>query len=136
VCLHELARALRVVDDGFDLAAVAHDARVLEEPRDVPPRKARDFVELEVAEGRAEVRALREDGAPAQTRLKTFEAQLFEQPPVVAHRKSPFAIVVIEEFRRTAAPAAAVSAVGSLERVRRAHGRVSMTTVSPIAAAR
>src|SRR5262245_7905671 len=57
-------------------------------------------------EGRPEILALGQDRAPAQSGLKTFQTQFFEQPPIITHRTTPFMVVIIQKFRRGAAPAA------------------------------
>lgn len=117
----QFLRAPGVVDDRFDLAAVAHDACVGQQAGDVAVRVAGDAVEIEAMEGAAEVVALGEDGAPAQAGLEALQAQLFEQAPVVIYRKTPFGVVVGEELGRGAAPAAARLAVGAGNRL--AHRR-------------
>src|SRR6185503_8654932 len=118
--LHDLPRAFRVVDHRLDLAAMAHDAFVLEQPLDVARREARDAVEIEAVERGAEVLALGEDRPPAQTGLETLEAELLEQPAVVADREAPFGVVIVQELGRRAAPAAARLAIGTGDRC--AHG--------------
>src|SRR5690606_26063793 len=50
------------------------------------------------------VLALGADGAPAQPRLETLEAQLLEQPAIVGDRESPFGVMVVKELGRRAAP--------------------------------
>src|SRR5690606_36351138 len=103
---------LRVIDDGFDLAAMTDDPRVVEQPRDVAFGVARHTVEIEAMKGRAEVLALVEDGEPAQTRLKTLETQLLEQAAIVVDGESPFGIVITLVFGRGRAPRTAHFAVG------------------------
>ena len=51
----EFDGAPRVVDGGLDLAAVAHDPRVLEQSVDVPRLETRDLSDVETREGCAEV---------------------------------------------------------------------------------
>ena len=72
------------------------DAGVLQQALHVARAKARHHRGLEILEGAAEVVALAEDRDPAQARLKAFEADLLEQPPVVGDRPAPFVIVVVD----------------------------------------
>ena len=58
-------------------------------------------------EGRAEVLALGEDGAPAQSGLKTLQTQFLEQAMIITDRETPFGVVIAEELRCGTAPAAA-----------------------------
>src|SRR5689334_8428210 len=75
----QLAGTLRVVDHGFDLAAVAHDARIGKQVRDVPFVEVRDLAEVKALERPAKVLPFVEDRAPAQPRLESLEADLLEQ---------------------------------------------------------
>jgi hypothetical protein len=97
---------LRVVDEGLDLAPMADDAFILEQAIEIAPGEARDPVEIEIVEGGAEVFALGQDGAPAQSRLKALQTELLEQAAIIADRKTPFGVVISEELWRGAAPAA------------------------------
>src|SRR5262249_2621208 len=108
----KLLRAPRVVDDGLDLSPMANDALVLEQSSDVAPGEARNRIEIEVVEGCTKILALRQDGAPAQSRLKAFQAQFLEQTMIVTDRKASFGIVVAEKLRRGTAPAAAQCSTG------------------------
>src|SRR5262249_51643101 len=112
VLLRELARALRVVDGRLDLPAVPHDARIAEQPRDVARAEAGDALEREVREHLPEPRALPEDGQPREPRLEPLEADLLEEPPVLAHGEAPLAIVVGDVEQVGPAPRAARAAVG------------------------
>src|SRR4030095_4407909 len=99
-------------DNRFDLAAVTHDARVLEQPRHVAGRETGDFVDVEIGERGAKILALGEDGSPAQARLKSLETQFLEQTSIIRHREAPLLVVIGEELRRGRTPAAALLAVG------------------------
>src|SRR6185503_5878367 len=88
--LDQLERALGVVQRRLDLAAVAHDALVLQEPLDVALPEARHALEVEVGEGGAEVLALPEDRDPRESGLEPLQADLLVEAPVVALRKAPF----------------------------------------------
>src|SRR5690606_7297889 len=81
-----------------------HDPGVAEQALDVLLGEARHPIEIETMESGAEVLALGEDGAPAQPRLETLEAQLLEQPAIVGDRESPFGVMVVKELGRRAAP--------------------------------
>jgi len=65
--LDELPGLPRIIDDCLDLAAVTNDPFVLEQMRDISLGEARYSVEIEIMEGGAEILALGEDGAPAQS---------------------------------------------------------------------
>ncbi len=86
------------------------DAGVLEQALHIARAKTRHYRGLEILEGAAEVVALAEDRDPAQARLKAFEADLFEQPPVVGDRPAPFMIVVMEVQLVRAGPRASAFA--------------------------
>lgn len=90
----QVDRAARVVDRRFDLAAVAHDAGIAEEARDVALAEGRDPVEVEARKGGTEVLALAQDRQPRQAGLEALEADLLEQPDIVGDRTAPFAVVV------------------------------------------
>src|SRR5690606_31537839 len=101
-------RALRVVDGRFDLAAMADDAGIAEQPLDDARAHLRHARDLEAVEGLAEVLALSEDGEPAQPRLEPFETELFEQPCVGRDRPAPFLVVVADVNLLAPRPAAAM----------------------------
>ncbi len=78
---HALVRcqiSLGIRDRGFDLGAIADDAFVVHQPRDVAFGEARDARGIEIVEGFAEVFALSQDGDPGKPCLKTFERHLLE----------------------------------------------------------
>src|SRR5690606_7228449 len=52
--------------------------------------------------------------APAEPRLKALEAQLFEEPVIVADRKAPFVVVVLEKLGCRTAPATARLTIGAI----------------------
>ena len=68
--------------------------------------ETRNPVEIEIMEGRAEVLALGEDGAPAQSGLKTLQTQFLKQAMIITDRETPFGIVIVEKLRCGTAPAA------------------------------
>ena len=87
---------------------MADDALVLQQPIDVPRRKAADPLDVEPVKRLTEMLTLPQDRQPAQTRLKSLEADLLEQSRVIADRPPPFAIVVLDVERIGAAPPASL----------------------------
>src|SRR5581483_3032979 len=75
----ELLSPSGVVDNRFDLTAMADDTVILEQTVDVSPGKVSDLVKIEMMEGGAEVLPLCEDRPPAQSGLKSLQAQFLEQ---------------------------------------------------------
>ncbi len=104
---------------------MAHDPRVLHQSLDIAFVEAGNLVEIEAGERRAKIVALHQDGAPAETRLKALEAELFEQSPVIGNREAPFAIVIGDIIRRRRAPAATREAVGGREEGCHVEGKTS-----------
>jgi hypothetical protein len=95
---------------------MADDAFILEQAFDVALAKARYPVKIEIMERGAEVLALGQDGAPAQSGLKTLQTQFLEQAMIIADREAPFGIVIVEKLRCGAAPVAACFAIGTYYR--------------------
>jgi hypothetical protein len=93
--LLDLQEAAGVVDCGRDLEPVADDARVGQEPGDLP------FVEpghprgVEAGEGAAEILAFLKDGQPGQPGLESLEQEMLEDPAVVMDGDPPFHIVIM-----------------------------------------
>jgi hypothetical protein len=87
---------------------VANDAFVPQQPGDVARGEFRHAIDLEVRERAAEVLALPEDRQPAQAGLKTFEADLLEETPIIFDRLPPLTIVIVDVKRIGPAPPAAV----------------------------
>src|SRR5262249_31823621 len=83
-------RRVRVRDRRLDLAAVADDPRIAEEPLDVALAEPCDRVRIEAGEGGPEVLPLPQDRQPRKPGLETLEAQLLVEPALVVHRPSPF----------------------------------------------
>ena len=104
--------AFGVVDGRGDLACVANNAGVNHQPLNVRRIEARNLLSFEVREGAPKVLALVQDGQPAQTRLKTFEADFFKQPALVGDGEAPFGVVVPAVVGGGFAPPAAVGVVG------------------------
>src|SRR5262245_52634364 len=100
--------ALGVVDRRLDLAAMANDAFVAQQPADIASRVTRDAVDVEAGKRAAEVLPFPQDRDPAQARLKAFETDLLEQTRVVFHALTPFMIVILDVERIGPAPPAAL----------------------------
>ena len=96
-----------VRDRRVDLAAVAHDPGVVEQPQDVGVGELRDGDRVEGGEGRPERRTFAEDRQPGQAGLEGFEAEPLEQTVLVSNRPAPLLIVVVPIERVGQAPGAA-----------------------------
>jgi len=92
---------------------MADDAFVFEQAVNVALRETGYPVEIKIVECGAKVFAFGEDGAPAQSGLKTFQTQFLEQAMIVTDRETPFRIVIGEKLRCGTAPLAARFAVGT-----------------------
>jgi hypothetical protein len=86
---------------------MADNAFILEQTPEIALGEARYPVEIEIMERCAEVLALGEDGAPAQSGLKTLQTQFLEQATIITDRETPFGIVIAEKLRCGATPPAA-----------------------------
>src|SRR5262249_49373496 len=95
-----------VGDGALDLAAVADDARVAQEPPHVGGGETRDPRGVEGGEGRAITAPPGEDGRPAQPRLRAFQHEELEEPTVGSLRDAPLAIVIGDVGRATSPGAA------------------------------
>jgi hypothetical protein len=84
----------RVPDGALDLAAVADDPRIPQETCYGGGREARDPTRVESCERPAVPAPPPEHGGPAKPRLRPFEDEELEQPPVGAERNTPLAVVV------------------------------------------
>src|SRR5262249_23736850 len=96
-----------IVDGRFDLAAMADDAGIAEEPLDVPFAEARHLPGFEPGEGSAKILPFAEDRQPGKAGLESLEADLFEEPDVVVDRAAPFTVMIGAVVFRAAAPEAA-----------------------------
>lgn len=98
---------LRVLDRGSDLEAVTDDPRIRKELPDLGRTVTRHLHGIKTVKDLAVVFALLQNGKPTQARLRAFQDQELEEPPVLMHRHSPFPIVIRDIDRiRTAPPAA------------------------------
>jgi hypothetical protein len=73
-----------IVDRGFDLAAVADDPGVIQQPRDVRRAEGGDRLDLEVGEGPPEAVSLAQDREPGEARLESLQGEQLEQGAIVA----------------------------------------------------
>src|SRR5829696_1542890 len=105
---NQLERSLRIVGGRFDLAAMTDDAGILQQTAHVARAELRDQGGIEILEGLPEVLALAEDGDPAEPGLKSFEANLLEQPAIVGDRPPPLVIVIPDVQLVFARPPAAL----------------------------
>jgi hypothetical protein len=84
----------RVRDGRRDLEPVSHDARVREEPADVPGAVGCDPLRVEAVEGAAVSLALRKHDAPAEAGLRALERQQLEERSVVPLGHAPLGVVI------------------------------------------
>ena len=77
-----------------DLGAVAHDAGVVHQRRDLVGIVAGDDLGCEAVESGAEIFALAQDRDPRQPGLEAVENQLFVKRPVVVLRHAPLGVVI------------------------------------------
>ena len=91
----QLEHAPRVVDRRFDLAAMAHDAGIGEQPLDVGAPKRATRSASKSAKARRKASRLLRIVSQLRPGLEAFEAQLLEQPPVVRDREAPLVVVVV-----------------------------------------
>src|SRR5690348_16582457 len=104
--LAQRERGPGVGDRRLDLAPMADDPRVREQPLDVPFAEACDPLRLEAGEPAPERLALAEDRDPGEPGLEALEAEALVQPALVANRTSPL-LVVVREVERVVRPPAA-----------------------------
>ena len=90
-----IARA-SVVDRRSDLAVVAHDAGVAEQPLDVSLAEPCHRLDVEPGERCPEVVALAQDRQPRQARLEPLQTELLEQPRVVGDPEPPLGVVIAD----------------------------------------
>src|SRR5216683_48372 len=113
----------RVAYRRFDLEAVAHDSGVGHQSVHVAGAEARDLCGVEPGEGSAVIVALVEDRRPGKSRLRAFEDQELEQPPVVVDRHSPFLVVIAEVLLAAQGPGATAFGVVHRSMIPFGHSR-------------
>lgn len=79
---------------------MAYDVVVFQQTLDVVRCETGDSVEVEPVKRGPERLAFDQDRPPAQSGLKTLEAQFLKKPAVVADGESPFRVVILEELGR------------------------------------
>src|SRR5437899_11001185 len=101
-----LEEATRVGDGAFDFQAIADDAFIFHQARDIRVIKSGDLTRIKVLECLAKVIALSQDSNPAQPRLETLQDQHLEYLSIVMDRKPPLLIVIFTVERILSAPPA------------------------------
>src|SRR4051812_40715597 len=91
---------LGVGDGRLNLSAMADDASIFDQPRDVGRPELGDDLRYEPAECAPEGIALAQDSEPRQPGLEALEADLLVDAPVVGHGPAPFVIVVRDVLGR------------------------------------
>jgi len=86
--------ALRILDGGIDLEAIADDADVAQQPCALAAAVGGDPVGVEAVVGGAEGVALLQDGQPRESCLVDLEHQALEERRVVVQGEAVLAIVV------------------------------------------
>ncbi len=76
--LHELLSPLCIIDDCLDLTSMTDDACILQQALNISRGETCYSVKIEIQECTAKVLPFGENGAPAQSRLKSFQAQFLE----------------------------------------------------------
>ena len=102
----------RVERDGFEFAAVTHQARVLHEDVDFPGVEAGELADVEARQRLPVVVSLPQHGDPGEAGLGAFEDELFEESAVVPHGHAPFFVVIGDVERVFSAPEAACLRLG------------------------
>ena len=100
----ERERRPGVPDHGLDLAAVADDAGVAEQPLDVAFAEAGDRLDVPAGERGAVALALVQDRRPGEPGLRALEVQQLEELSLVPFGNAPFLVVVgdVERIVRAA----------------------------------
>ena len=109
--LAQASRGVCVRDGSDDLATVADDPCVREQPVDVGIVKAGDRLRVEPRKRVAEILAFSQDGKPGKAGLETFETELLEHPVIVADRQPPLVVMVSLVLGCRSSPATSGSAV-------------------------
>ena len=89
-----------------------NDASVAEQPLNIGVVELSDSFVFEPGKGTTKMLPLAQDGQPAQTRLKTLEADLLEESDVVVNWHTPFVVVIRDVQWVVAAPPTASLAIG------------------------
>jgi hypothetical protein len=92
---------------------VTHNPFILEQSADIALGESRYLVKIEITEGSAKILSLGEYHSPAQSGLKTLQAQLLEQTKIITDREAPFSVMLGKKFRIRATRLTARFAVGA-----------------------
>src|SRR6185436_19758174 len=101
-----------IPDRRFDLAAMADDPGIAEEPIDVALVEVGDALDREPGERLPEALPLAQDREPREAGLEPLQREQFEQRVVATLFAPPLVVMVCAVERIVAAPPAAGSPVG------------------------
>jgi hypothetical protein len=87
---------------------VPHDAGIQQQALHICLAERCHLLSLKIGKCSPKILALVQNSQPAQTCLKTFEADFFEKPTLVIDRKAPLGVVVVAVRRCGLAPGAAM----------------------------
>ena len=73
---------------------MAHDTGIAQQPIDAAAVELRHLFRVEIGERPAEVRPFVQDGQPAEPGLEAFQAELLEDPLVVARGAPPLVVMI------------------------------------------
>src|SRR5690554_1120789 len=91
----DFERARGVIYRGANLLAIAHDAFIFHQPRDVRLAKLRHIFHFKARECLAKRLAFSQDYQPTQSRLKTLQTEFLKEVAIFADGLAPFVVVVI-----------------------------------------
>lgn len=112
-----------VADGGLDLAAMADDAGVLQEPLHVGLIEDGDRIGIETGKSVPEAFAPAQDRGPAQPRLEALQGEPFEHPALIAHRHAPLGVVVLAQVVVPRGPQRTVQSVLPRQQILVRHRR-------------
>src|SRR5690606_5436835 len=95
----------------LDLPPVPHNPRIGQEPLDLPGPVPRHTRRAEAVERLPVALSLPQDRLPRKPRLRPFQYQKLEEPPVVVHRHAPL-LVVVTDRQLALGPGASLHAAG------------------------
>jgi hypothetical protein len=84
----------RIPDGALDLASVTDDTRLAEKTLDGGGHEPRDPPRIESGEGAAVPAPPPEHRGPTEPRLRPFEDEELEEPPVAVQRDAPLPVMV------------------------------------------
>src|SRR6266851_10429250 len=116
-------RGAGIVNGCLDLRAIAHDPSIGQQPGDVCRAEFGHGDRIEARERGPEVLPLAQDNQPGQPRLKSLQADSFEDPDVISDRPAPLRIVIAEVLGTAQTPRTAKAAIRSGRGLPHAWGR-------------